>query len=145
MKKTNTKKIGLWLDHKSATLVNFINEEPVTIKIESDLAQTRHSTGGSREALPYAYDGGGAEGKIMEKRNHDLNKYYNKIIKAIGSAGWVYIFGPTHARDELLHKIQKAKVKATLDVEPADKLTQRQIVAQVKKHFNMETSRKTAK
>ena len=141
-KKANNKKIGLWLDHKSATIVNFVNEAPVISKIESELEPVRHSTGGSRGALPYTFDGGGAEGRIMERRNHDLSKYYHKIIKAVSSAGWIYIFGPTHARDELMHEIQRAKVKADLDVESSDKLTQRQIVAKVKKHFNMESPRK---
>jgi stalled ribosome rescue protein Dom34 len=78
-----------------------------------------------------------SEKKIDERRKHHLRQYYQKIIRAIQDSRKVLIFGPGEAKLELEKEIRKSKELAEklVGVEAADKMTERQVAAKVRRYF----------
>ncbi|HUX72820.1 MAG TPA: hypothetical protein VMV25_02850 [Steroidobacteraceae bacterium] len=65
-----------------------------------------------------------------------LNLYYDAVIAAVEQAGGILIFGPGEAKDELEKRLKRRHLGARIAaVETADKMTDRQIVAKVRRHF----------
>jgi hypothetical protein len=135
------KYIGIWVDHKKAFVASIIKDEEMkkeTIHcIESKVEGRVRLSGGSRYATPYGPQDVTYEKSIEERRKHHLRQYYQKIIRAIQGARKVLIFGPGEAKLELEKEIRKSKELAgkIVGVETADKMTERQIAAKVRRYF----------
>ena len=132
-----TKNIGLWINHEIACIVFISNGDQKIKKIESEVEGHIKTLGGSRTASPYGPQDVATERKFERKRKQHLHQYYQKIISAVKYADCIFIFGPGAAKSELEKEMKKSKeiaVKIT-GVEPADKMTEGQMVAKVKKFF----------
>ncbi len=129
--------IGLWIDHKEAVLVSMKDGATSVRRVESEVG-TRFSPSGGWKA------GGTAmaqsivkEQKEDERRKHHLHAYYQELIKAVGAAEELFIFGPGDAKHELVKEIEKNKgLRVRISaVETCDKMTEPQVVAKVKTFF----------
>jgi hypothetical protein len=66
-----------------------------------------------------------------------LNIYYDEVIACIREAESILIFGPGEAKGELKKRLEKDNLGGRIvGIEPADKMTDPQIVAQVREHFH---------
>jgi acyl transferase domain-containing protein len=73
-----------------------------------------------------------------------LDDYYDQVIAAIRDGDSIQIFGPSEAKGELEKRLETEGLKGhILAIEAADKMTDRQIAAKVRRRFR--TSRKTVK
>jgi stalled ribosome rescue protein Dom34 len=121
---TTTKKLGIWMDHSSAALINLKTES--TITLHSDFTfETKE------EALTRS------EKSMHNKRQQMHEAYYNAIADEILKYNHVLLFGPTDAKTELYNylKMDLHYKDITIDVAAADKLTDNEKVAFVKNHF----------
>ncbi|MBN2569480.1 MAG: hypothetical protein JXB42_08645 [Deltaproteobacteria bacterium] len=129
------KYVGVWIDHRQAIIVSVVNKKEIVTTIKSDAEGHFRSTGGSRSA---SFQGEIVSGRKAEaRRTHQLRNYYDEVISLLHDAHSIYIFGPGEAKKELETEMKKSKALASKVVEttPADKMTENQIVAEVKKHF----------
>lgn len=133
------KQVGIWLDTDKAVLVSLLNgnEEVKTIKSQID---TRLRFPGERK--PGARLGTMAADpttKITNRKKQLLHHYFNDIIHSVSDATGILVFGPSKAKIELEKQLKKHHGfdHAHLDVESADKMTTRQLIAHVKKHFKI--------
>ena len=124
------KQAGLWIDHRKAVIV-LVTEAGEEIKeITSNMEKHVRFTGGD----------GSEEGSTEDVRdrqfgNH-LNSYYDEVVAVLRDADTIQIFGPGEAKGELEKRIEHAGLKANiLAIETMDKLTDRQIAAKVREHF----------
>jgi hypothetical protein len=94
-------------------------------------------TGGSRGRQVYFHQGVAPEKHRDEKIRRQIGDFLDEIVRHIGSADELFIMGPGQARTELATLIEGEHLfsNCRVVVEPADKLTEGQIVAQVRKHF----------
>ncbi|UCE07363.1 MAG: hypothetical protein JSW07_04855 [bacterium] len=131
------KYIGLWIDHEKTFVVIIVNGDQKINKIESEVESHIKTLGGSRTATPYGPQDVATERKLERKRKQHLHQYYQKIIDTIKDAHQIFIFGPGAAKSELEKEMKKFKelTKKITGVAPADKMTEGQIVAKVKKFF----------
>jgi hypothetical protein len=134
-----TKNIGIWLDHTKAVIVKINDHTREMIQIESHADSHYRLSGGARSKTPYGPQDVSSERRIQEKREHQLHHYYQEIMNKIGDADQIYIFGPGEARTEFEKEMQKSKALTSKirGVEPADKMTDNQIVAKVKNYFKI--------
>ena len=122
----NTKRLGIWMDHASANIIEFSKENIETKTIDSQFTRT---------VKEESFEKG--EHLMHNKEQHQEGEYYAKIGELIKNYDEVILFGPTHAKSEL-HNILKAdhhfdKIKIqTID---SDKMTEHQQHAFVKEHF----------
>jgi len=128
--------VGLWIDHKKASIVAVTDKgEEMRLVIAKAEKQLRRSGDsplkGSYEPLQVP------ESDSRQKRlTHHLAIYYDAVIASIRDAGSILIFGPGDAKDELKKRLKKNKLADRIvGIETADKMTDRQIAAKVRKYF----------
>ena len=145
-------KAGVWIDHKQAIVVLVTDAGKEIKKVAFDIGQAIRSTGGSRSKNPYKPNQYVAEDTLERKLGNDRNNYYDDVIASIRGAEALLILGPGEAKGEFLKRLQSKKLRGvTVELETADKMTDRQIAAKVGQHFaapsanKSVTSKKTAK
>ncbi|MDZ4663401.1 MAG: hypothetical protein SGJ15_00855 [Bacteroidota bacterium] len=120
------KQIGIWMDHSVAHILEPKDNTIVTSNIESEFTyeQRQHSLGKN-------------ENLMHNKEQHMQSKYYKTIADAVKGHHEILLFGPTTAKEELsnLLKANHHFSNVKIDVKHADKMTENQQHAFVKKHF----------
>jgi len=122
------KELGVWIDHREAVIVT-VTDEGVEIKrINSDVEKHGRYSASSPEGSP--------EDRRDRRFAEHLHRYYAEVIAAIRDADSILILGPGEAKGELEKQLAHEKISGRISgVETADKLTEPQIVANVRKHF----------
>lgn len=131
-----TKQIGLWIDHKRAVILTMSERGETMQTIESGVE--RHATlrGVKRSRTPYSAQYQKGDDQLDKQFNGLLKKYYGQIATALRGAEAILIFGPGEAKTELQHRLARQKAMRELaKVEPADKMTERQIAAKIRRYF----------
>ena len=124
---TANKRLGIWMDHATAHLMEFTVDPIETKSIESKFTheEKEHSLGKN-------------ENLMHHKEQHEQADYYKKLGEVIRNYDHVILFGPTDAKVELFNLLKANHLfeKIKIEVEQADKMTENQQHAFVKKHFS---------
>lgn len=138
-------KAGVWIDHKQAVVV-LVNDAGREIKkITSGAQASGRPTRASRSKHSYTRNAFVAEDRLERKTVGHRNKYYDEVIACLRGAEAILIFGPGEAKGEFSNRIKSKKIRGRLvELETADKMTERQIAAKVSQHFAPTTSSKSA-
>ncbi len=130
------KKVGLWIDHKKAIVVAVTDKgEEIGLIISKVEKQLRRS---GDSPLQGSYEPSQVPADDSRQRTYTghLNVYYDAVIGAIRDAESILIFGPGEAKEELRARLEKNRLGGrVLGVESADKMTDRQISAKVRRRF----------
>ena len=131
------RRTGLWLDQRRAVIVTLLGK---TAKIENLVSGVERHTrlaGGARAAAVYAAQDVASESSHHRRFENQLAAYYQRLISYLKRADEVLVFGPGEAKTELKKALEKQKSfrGKIVAVEPADKMTERQIVAKVRQGF----------
>ncbi|KPK30736.1 MAG: hypothetical protein AMK69_02625 [Nitrospira bacterium SG8_3] len=132
--------VGIWIDHEKAVLVFIVADKETTTSIESNVEGRVRLSGGSRSRTPYGPQDVASERKKEERHKHQLRRYYEKIIGALGDSKQILIFGPGEAKIELEKEMKRSKELGSriVSVDPADKMTEKQIAAKVRDFFRLD-------
>jgi len=132
--------IGIWIDHKEAVLVFLKNGHTTLERIKSNAESNFRQSGGWKSGKNPGIQSIHKEQKAEERRKHQYQKFYRRIIKKISKADTVYIFGPGNAKQELTKEMQKRKgIQPMISaVQSCNRLTDNQVKAKVKSHFDLE-------
>lgn len=123
----NSKKnLGIWLDYSSAHLID-------PHKHKSQIIQSKFSSEMQKEVMKKG------EKHLHNKEEQMQQAYFNEIADKIHGYDQVLLFGPTNAKKELNHYLnEKEQFKGVkIALESADKMTENEKNAFVKKHFNV--------
>ena len=136
-------RIGIWVDHERAVLTKLKSGSIESRTILSDAGSRVRLSGGSRSRTAYGPQDLASDTQRDRKYQKRLTEYYRNIIQELRDADAVLIFGPGEAKGELRREIDRSKALASrvAAVESVDKMTDRQIVAHVKKFFRVGTRR----
>ena len=129
-------KVGLWIDHKKAIVVKIMNGEEEIELLKSEVEKQLRRSGGS--PLKGHFDDLQVPADTIRQRafTGNLNTYYDMVIAKIQAADAVLIFGPSEAKEELQKRMEKNRLgKIIAGVEPADRMTTRQVAAKVRQFF----------
>lgn len=133
--KTNA---GLWIDHREAIVVVLDQGKAETTRIESKVEwQPRRSA----EAVSGPYESQLAPADDSHERSHqgDLARFYDQIATRLKDAASIFIFGPGEAKGELRKRFETQQPHShSIETATADRMTEPQIVARVREHFNHE-------
>jgi len=129
-------RVGLWIDHREAIVVALTDKgEEIGLVISAIEKQARR-TPSSRHTGPYEPQQVPADDSRQRAFTGHLNIYYDAVIASIRDAESILIFGPGEAKGELKKRLERIKLgRRIVGVETADKMTDRQIAAKVRKHF----------
>ncbi len=121
------KRLGIWMDHSSAHLMEFTPDPIETKTIESAFTYFDKKQSIKR-----------SEQIMHNKEQHQQSEYYKKLGEVIINYDEVILFGPTEAKSELFNSLKDnhhfSKVK--IEVKQADRMTEDQQHAFVKEHFS---------
>jgi hypothetical protein len=120
--------VGIWIDHKKAVIVSISAGHVSTKTLEADVGPHPHFSG-SQE--------GGGEKKYEERHSHELDGFYDDVIRQCGEPDALLLFGPGEAKLQLKDRLGRSNAERIVAVESADKLTDPQIVAKVKEHYGI--------
>jgi len=137
-----SQQLGLWIDHRQATIVTVTETGEETSEILSDVEKQLRRSGdsplkGSYEALQVP-----ADDSLQRARTGELNTYYDEVIAHIRDADSILIMGPGVAKHELQKRMEENRLGArVVGVETVDNLTEPQLVAKVRQHFAASSSK----
>jgi anaerobic ribonucleoside-triphosphate reductase len=121
------KKLGIWMDHSIAYLMEF-TANPFEIKtIESKFTHLK-----KMEAFAKS------ESLMHLKEKQQQRSYYKKLSEVIKDYKRVLLFGPTNAKMELFDILSEDErfVKIKIEIKETDKMTANQKDAFVKSYFS---------
>jgi len=128
---------GVWIDHHKAIVVLFKGGQEEVVQIDSNTDNPFASPGGAGSKQPERPQGYIPEDKVDHKYMIQLNTYYDEVLKLLHGAGSLLILGPGEAKGEFQKRLKSQKFPAeTVELQTADKLTDRQVVARVRQRFN---------
>ncbi len=129
-------KAGVWIDHKRAIVVLVTDVGKKIKNIAFDIGQLIRSAGGSRSKHSYASHDFVAEDRLERKVENDRKEYYDDVIAFIRGAEAILILGPGEAKGEFLKRLKSKRLRGVIvELQTADKMTDRQIAAKVGLHF----------
>jgi len=132
MKKT----VGLWIDHRKAIVVAVTDKGEETGLVISKAEKQPRRSGDSPLRGPYDPLRVPAADSRQRRFTGHLNIYYDAVIACIRDAEAILIFGPGDAKDELKKRLKRNNLGGRIaGLETADKMTDRQIAAKVRKYF----------
>jgi stalled ribosome rescue protein Dom34 len=127
------KKVGLWIDHRTAIVVSIVD----------GAANTEHIASGVDKHGRFSGHAASTDGVADDQRDRKfaahLGKYYDDVITHLRDAESIFVFGPGEAKGEFeKHLIAKGLGKHIVGVETVDKMTDHQIAAKVRLHFQQQ-------
>lgn len=130
-------KAGVWIDHRKAVVVAVGPTETHTVLITSKVEKHPERSGDSPLKGKYESRQVPADDSRQRALTGELNIYYDAVIAAVRNADLLLIFGPGEAKGELKKRLEKNQLDGRVAaVETVDKMTDRQIVAKVRKYFS---------
>ncbi|MGE5314228.1 MAG: hypothetical protein ACM3Q4_06005 [Acidobacteriota bacterium] len=122
------KAAGLWIDHKKAIIVTLTNDGEEITHVESDISKTDRIAGNA--------DTPPTESQRNRRFGEALNRYYDNLLIYMRDKMAILIMGPGKAKIEFQKRLEeKALSQRIVAVETADKMTDRQFAARVRRHF----------
>ena len=124
---TGIKKLGIWMDHSNAHLMEFENAASGSKTVESAFAH---------EVKEESLEKG--EKTMHHKEQQQQTAYYKQLGEVIKKYEEVLLFGPTDAKTELLNvlKADHHFDKIKIEVKQADKMSENQQHAFVREYFS---------
>lgn len=128
--------VGVWIDHKQATIVAVTDKGEKIGLIVSGVEKHFQRSGDSPLKGPYESQKVPADDIRQRTLTGHLNTYYEEVIACLRGAESILIFGPGEAKGELKKRLERNKLGGRIaGVETADKMTDHQIAAKARRHF----------
>lgn len=127
-------KAGLWIDHRKAVVVALTDQgEEIGLILSKTERQLTRASGLKGSLDPRQLP---AEDSRQRAFRQHLDLYYDAVAAYLRDAEAIWIFGPGEAKNDLKKCLVKNKLGARIAaVDPADRMTDRQVAAKVRKFF----------
>ena len=130
------KEVGLWMDHRKAVIVVVTDKGEEIKLIVSKVEKQLRRSGGSPLKGPHEASQVPADDSRERAFTGHLNIYYDAVIASIRDAEAILILGPGEAKVELKKRLESEELGGRIvGIETVDKMTDRQIVAKVRRGF----------
>ena len=123
---TKNNKLGIWMDHSVAYITDYSNDFLTTEKFIFEFTHQKRESGMKK-----------SEVTMLRKEKAEQSSYYKKLGEIILNYSDVILFGPTSAKQELLNSLKTNHLfdKITINILPADKMTESEQQLFVKNYF----------
>jgi stalled ribosome rescue protein Dom34 len=129
-------KIGLWIDYRQAVIVRLFDYGEDIVHLVSELPKRVRFSGASYSRDENDLQNDFAEDKRDKRFDAMLNHYYDNVIASLANAESILIIGPGEAKVELQKRLIHDELAShNIVIEAADKMTEKQIAAKVRQHF----------
>lgn len=121
----------MWIDHRQAVIVSYLDEHIQDIqRITSNAENIVREPGEPDESR-------GNDENIRDRQfSNQLNHYYDEVISYLRDATSILILGPGEAKGELQKRLESQGIReGIIKIKTADKMTDNQVMAEVREHF----------
>ena len=134
-------KVGIWIDHKRAVIVRVSAHGVIAETLESGVGPHGRYSGPAGHATSDGGHEGEGEKNFEERYGRHLERYYDQVISQLGEPEALLILGPGRAKRQLEERLRRftALSERIVGTETMGPLTNPQIVARVKEHFETGT------
>ncbi len=142
MESTAFKKIGLWMDQSHALLLGYADEKGVLLEdLPSAIVSRSRIAGEGSDTTLLGPSPGPASNNDKKKNNiHSiqLNAYFHQLEKKLMDKEELLLMGPGVTKTHFFHHLQGNKhfSKLKIEVVDADKMSEKQLLAKVKRKFS---------
>jgi hypothetical protein len=132
------KQIGIWLDKKMAYIISNNTEESQQMKVVLSKIEGFRVHGGSGSRLKGGPQDVIQDSRYLERQKHQFKEYFKDIVKYIGNADQIVIFGPAETGEKLRKELGRSyksinsKVRGPIK---ADSMTKNQMKALIRDYF----------
>jgi stalled ribosome rescue protein Dom34 len=127
-----TVKAGVWIDHKQAILVLVTDSGKEIKRITSGIERPDRS----KSHNPHTPNDFVAEDRLERRSDSHLQKFYDEVIACLQGSEALLILGPGEAKGEFHKRLKSKRLRGlVVELETADKMTDRQLAAKVAQHF----------
>jgi hypothetical protein len=127
------KKVGIWIDHRTAVVVT-IEDGQESIKTIEGEADRQPAAGRSGNPTKWGPQATFNERRVEENYRRQVVNFYKEVIKSIGKADQLLVMGPAQAKLEFAEELDKVVDLRHVPrkVETVDKMTDPQVAAKVR-------------
>lgn len=135
--KTMEQKIGVWIDSQRAVVITLANGESSVKTILSGIEGKIREDGEGKDFSRFGNQYTNHEKKNDIKHQIQISKFSQEVVEELNGCEEFVVFGPAQMKIELKKVIDVTPsiTKKLVDVVPADNMTDKQLVAWVKKYF----------
>jgi len=132
-------RVGVWIDKRKAVIVSASADRVTATTLVSDVGPHARYSKRSGYPTPDGPRAGGGERSYEGRYGRHLDRYYDEVISRVGRPEALWIFGPGEAKLQLKERLARSTglTDRVVGVEPADTLTDPQIVAKVKDYYGI--------
>lgn len=133
----HTRRVTLvWIDAREAIVASWSGDAADLMRLESDVPPRHRSTGRVRHRPEVRHGGGGLSQSALERhRQEHLARFIELVARRLPNDEDVVILGPGHVRDRLARQLASSDIRhrreRTVCVEPATRLSERQLIARL--------------
>jgi hypothetical protein len=134
------KQTGIWIDTERAIIVSLKEGKEEIKEIQSEVENRIYH---EKEGDKGSFMGKGihhvnSERTFEERKDHQFHSYLEEVVENVKNTDELFVFGPSEAKIRLRKYLENEKSMAgkLKAVEPADKMTNHQIVAKVKEYYS---------
>lgn len=122
-----SKKLGIWMDHSIAYIIEF-----TTVHFEIETIESNFTNEVKNQSLIKS------ENLMHTKEKGLLLEYYKKISEVIKNYKRIILFGPADAKIELFDLLSEDErfLKVKIEIKNTDKMTENQQYAFVNEYFS---------
>ena len=134
------KQTGIWIDTSKAIIVTFTDGKEHITEIESDIENRIYHDKESDKGTFMGSHHINSERTFDDRKKHQYDHFLKHVLSHIKESDELYVFGPSETKIKLKQKIDDGKTIADnklKSVETADSMTLNQVVAKVKKFYNL--------
>ena len=132
------KKIGIWIDKRTAKLVSIIGGTEELHTIQSNVEEFQ-PTGGSGTRLKGGPQDVVHDSKYLDREKHRYKEFFTHIAELIKDADSLVIFGPAQTGEKLYKELSESypqHLEKVRGLERADSMTDNQLKAWVRNYFS---------
>jgi stalled ribosome rescue protein Dom34 len=126
MKSATKSEVGLWIYHRQAVIVTLLDQGEEIKRVMSNTSHAQNPDGHNDSS----------ENRRDRRFDDLLNKYYDEVIAILQDTATILILGPGESKGELEKRLKEHQSgERNVVVETTDKMTDGQIVAEVRHFF----------
>jgi hypothetical protein len=134
---TSGPSVGVWIDHREATIVFASEQERTATHISSNVQKQLRREGSSPTDVTFESQLVPADDSRERRLTGLLARYYDEVIENLQRAQSILIFGPGEAKRELKKRLELSRCDGrVLYLQAAERMTERQIASKVEEHFH---------
>ena len=131
------KQTGIWLDKEKAIIINLMEGKHTVKRLRSEITTRERFPGETKKFGRFGNQFLSMESKKRNMVKNQADEYLKNIIQEIKYVDKLVLFGPAEMKTHLQKAILKNSIisKKLVAEEPADNMTENQLVAWVKEYY----------